>query len=86
LFGHAPTKRGPTLAAYRNRQHEASAIVTALASQYRFSIFDVTPIICPAEICLVEKNGHSLYKDDDHISLYGAALLADALAAAFPPF
>ncbi|MBW8191635.1 acyltransferase [Neiella marina] len=36
-------------------------------------------VICPQGICPAEKDGRSLYFDDDHLSLYGAGLLAQEL-------
>jgi len=39
--------------------------------------------LCDAETCRVERDGHPLYLDDDHLSRYGAEQLAPLLAPIF---
>jgi len=85
LFSDAAARVGPTTQEYRERQGAVTRIVDTLSAKYQFSIFDVSRFLCPANTCLIKKDGHSLYKDDDHISIYGAALLSGPLQDAFPP-
>lgn len=48
----------------------------------RVILVDPADFLCDAENCYAVRDGKSLYYDDDHLSLEGAALLADAILAA----
>lgn len=83
LFGHQVSMTVPTYEAYRERQHNISRIINELSAQYPFKVFEVASVLCPSGPCLIEKDGRSLYKDDDHISIYGAELLAGPITDIF---
>lgn len=83
LFGHHVSMVMPTYEAYRERQHTMSRIIDELSAQYPFKVFEVARVMCPSDACLIEKGGRSFYKDDDHISIYGAELLAEPLTDMF---
>jgi len=42
----------------------------------RVSVLDPTPLFCDAETCKYRHGWNVLYKDDDHLSVYGETLLA----------
>ena len=41
-------------------------------------VFDPNEVICSEDKCPIIKNGHSIFKDDNHISYYGSKLIADS--------
>jgi peptidoglycan/LPS O-acetylase OafA/YrhL len=77
LFGRAGSRIVPTAEDYQKRQRTMNRIVSELSADYPFKVADVASLLCPSTHCLIEKDGYSLYKDDDHLSIYGAALLSD---------
>lgn len=83
LFGHAVSAAVPTIEEYQKRQHKMSRIIGELNPRYPFSLVDVASILCAQRHCLIEKDGYSLYKDDDHLSIYGASLLSNLFADFF---
>lgn len=83
LFDHSATNLPPTRDAYQKRQYKVASIVYDLTRQYSFKIVDVAKVMCPQHNCLIEKNGRSLYKDDDHLSVYGASLVSDLFMELF---
>lgn len=83
LFVHAVSMAVPTIEAYHKRQYNMTRIVNELSLKHPFKILDVTRGMCPESICLIEKDGRSLYRDDDHISVYGAALLSETIREIF---
>jgi peptidoglycan/LPS O-acetylase OafA/YrhL len=77
LFGHTLSNVIPTIEDYQKRQHNMIRIVNELNPLYSFKVADVASVLCATTHCLAEKDGYSLYKDDDHLSIYGASLLSD---------
>jgi peptidoglycan/LPS O-acetylase OafA/YrhL len=83
LFGHNVSGAAPTLEDYRKRQFKMSRIVDELDPLYSFKVVDVASALCARTRCLMEKDGYSLYKDDDHLSIYGASFLSDLFSDFF---
>lgn len=58
------------------RQNEYMKRVKGLSNVH---IVKVTDVFCPEIHCLVLKDGHLLYSDDDHLSVYGSKFQAKEL-------
>lgn len=69
---------------YQRRHQFILQQLATLPAHPRFARFSPLPIFCDAIYCSAVRGDKSLYFDDDHPSLYGAGLLADALLAQFP--
>ena len=59
------------------RQSFVKALLDELEAKYKFTRLDPTNKFCSNGFCLTNIDGHSLYKDDDHVSLYGAVWMSD---------
>jgi peptidoglycan/LPS O-acetylase OafA/YrhL len=75
LFGRE-IPSGPSLDGYRKRQRVVSSSLDELSGRYRFRVIDIARVLCPGQTCLVQQDGLSLYRDDDHLSSYGAAVVS----------
>jgi hypothetical protein len=61
-----------TRAEYLERNQEYRRMVARLKENYpAILVYDPIDLFCDAEICPVVHDGHSLYRDNDHLSLYG---------------
>lgn len=70
-----PVKR----ADHEARTEFSRALFAQLQQRYGVTTVDLTDFMCPDD-CLVEQDGKPLYRDDDHISEFGAGwLLQEAL-------
>ena len=45
-------------------------------------VVDLAAVFCDGEFCYAKKNGHVLYKDVEHLSVYGSLLAAHAIMEA----
>lgn len=54
-----------------------------LETKYKFTRLDPTKQFCGSGFCRTELDGHSLYKDDNHLSSYGAVWISSIFK---PPF
>jgi peptidoglycan/LPS O-acetylase OafA/YrhL len=72
--------RADALAQRRDMEHDVRAI--ALRSS-RLVVADPKDALCPADSCLYEADGRSLYFDDSHLSVYGALYVARTLEPCF---
>ncbi|MEM8741497.1 MAG: acyltransferase family protein [Pseudomonadota bacterium] len=81
-FGADPPV-GPAWAAFRARQAGVLEAFAALAAAADVTLVRPDALLCDATRCLIEDQGRTLYFDDDHLSLDGAArlipLFADAM-------
>jgi len=79
---------GPTQADFDQRQHRTLAILRNVAREFNVPLVYPHQVLCRSGTCSVERDGHSLYVDTDHLSGYGAAelvpLLESALASGSP--
>jgi hypothetical protein len=83
---HRPTADvGLAVTEHRKRQQFISQLFSRLSSDYPdVSVLDPAPLLCnDSGLCRAELDGHSLYKDDNHLSEVGARLIAPALEPLF---
>jgi peptidoglycan/LPS O-acetylase OafA/YrhL len=66
-----------------SRQREIINILSALERDSGVNLLRPEDILCDESVCLATANGRSLYKDDDHLSVYGAEYIADAFRPVF---
>ncbi len=64
----------PSVDEYLNRNQKAFAILGNLQEQYGIQIVDPWQALCVENECRVTIDGVPLYKDDDHLSLFGSEL------------
>ena len=50
-----------------------------IASRNRAFLLDPVETLCEQNACLIAKNGHNLYRDDDHLSPIGSNLLREII-------
>jgi hypothetical protein len=64
--------------------HEMEPAVRALAAAHAsVAVADPKDALCPAQTCLYQVNGRSLFYDSSHLSPYGAHYVAGALESCF---
>lgn len=61
------------------QSHAVDSDIQALELRGLVHTFDLKEILCRGERCLFKSAGRPLYRDNNHISLFGADYLADAL-------
>ncbi|MEM9048165.1 MAG: acyltransferase family protein [Pseudomonadota bacterium] len=74
-FG-AGNPTGPTRAAFLTRQAGVFSSFDRLAAEHDATLIRPDSLLCPQIYCAIVHSGQTLYFDDDHLSLAGAALLA----------
>ena len=57
------------------RQARAAQMLRDLAQHYGVPLIEPTAALCDSDHCYLEREGESLYADEDHLSPYGVALL-----------
>ena len=72
---------GPMLSDVDARGREANSILADLAMHEGVDLVPIAPILCRPQ-CETVRDGRSLYKDDDHLSTFGASLVGPALGRA----
>ncbi len=76
----------PTLQAQaREAQKGSTDLIEALRLEYGFGVIDPATVLCDGLHCAVEKNGHSLYFDAGHVTLYAALNSAGLFDPIFAP-
>jgi peptidoglycan/LPS O-acetylase OafA/YrhL len=79
---------GPTVAQAELNARRAVAVrqIAALqAADSRVEVWDSTPVLCPDDPCALMRNGKPIVWDTDHLSGYGAQLLAPSFAQLVSP-
>lgn len=71
----------PTEQDYAQQQRVAKKIFGAISADYKITHLSPQKILCANGACAIERDGHPLYMDDNHLSPYGAELTAPAFAA-----
>ena len=84
LRGSDLQAQGQTLAHYRDSQARALALVDRLTADGAARRIALSPVLCGPERCRVLDGPHSLYFDDNHLSMHGAGQVAAAVLAAIP--
>ncbi len=81
----APLDRLDTsLASHRRRQHFVDRVFDSVAQPPRVTVLDPASVLCHDSQCDLMRDGQSLYRDDDHLSIFGASLLRPMLARELP--
>lgn len=62
----------PTMAEYQDRNKISLSIINKLSSEYSILLIQPQQALCNEKICIVEQDGMPLYRDDDHLTTYGA--------------
>lgn len=69
------------LSAVKARQGEYRAVIDDLAKNAPdIGVFDTRPLLCDEQYCYGIKDHRALYKDDDHIGIYGSYIIGKKLA------
>jgi len=83
LFGMAPSGLQPRRQSTEARQNFVTQTLDIMKDRYRIEIVRTHDFLCDAKTCRVVDAGHSLYRDADHLSAYGANVVASILAPVF---
>lgn len=76
-IGRSAEGLGRPLDEHLARQHFLSGLFDSMsAADPGVHVIDPTPLMCADEVCSIEVNGHSKYKDEDHLSDTGSARLS----------
>lgn len=81
MFIGAAPPRAPTAATYDARNLRVRQAIEAVAARYGAAVVPLESLLCPGA-CIVEADGRPLYRDDDHLSRAGAALVAGRVMSA----
>jgi hypothetical protein len=82
LRGGDPQAHGQTIEQYCESQARALALVDRMTTDGVARRIALSPILCGPERCRVLDGRHSLYFDDNHLSMHGAAMVAGEVQAA----
>ena len=82
-----PRQIAPTRSAYLAREADVRAVFAAIAKAYRVTFIHPDAILCPSGYCKAQMDGHPLYRDEHHLTVFGALQLAPLFAPVFadPP-
>jgi peptidoglycan/LPS O-acetylase OafA/YrhL len=73
----------PSMDEYFHRNQKALAILNKLKEEQGIQIVDPWTVLCVENKCRVTIDGLPLYKDDDHLSLFGAELVSNIFEPIF---
>lgn len=81
------TKRqiAPARAEYLARQAAVRRVFDGIAKSYPVIFVHPDAILCPSDFCKAEVGGRPLYRDQHHLTVFGAELLAPLFAPVFSP-
>jgi peptidoglycan/LPS O-acetylase OafA/YrhL len=68
---------------HERRQHLVNLTFDRLQRELGLRTLDPAQLLCATGACVNTRNGHSIYRDLDHVSTYGAALLEPLLQPIF---
>lgn len=74
-----PIDVAPTYAEFTERQARAFSVLRLGAEKYSIPIVYPHETLCNSSTCLVEKDDHPFYSDDNHLSVHGAMYLAPTI-------
>jgi peptidoglycan/LPS O-acetylase OafA/YrhL len=80
-----PRHHGIDRADYEAQQAIPTAIFERLQQRFGFVLIKPSDILCATGECVLERNGRSLYQDDEHLSPAGALEVAPTLSALWKP-
>ncbi|SEF00204.1 acyltransferase family protein [Pseudomonas migulae] len=76
-IGRSADGLGRPLEEHLARQHFLSRLFDSMsAADPGVHVIDPAPLMCADQVCSIEVNGHSKYKDEDHLSDTGSARLS----------
>lgn len=76
-IGRSAEGLGRPLEEHLARQHFLRALFASMsAADPGVHVIDPTPLMCSDGVCNIEVNGHSQYRDEDHLSDIGSARLS----------
>jgi peptidoglycan/LPS O-acetylase OafA/YrhL len=79
--GRSAEGLGRPLQEHLARQRFLSALFDSMsAADPGVHVIDPTPLMCVGQVCSIEVNGHSQYKDEDHLSDIGSTRLSPLFA------
>ncbi|MBK6791392.1 MAG: acyltransferase [Anaerolineales bacterium] len=67
----------PTYQEYLVRNLDARNSIDAIAASYNLLVVDPSTVLCDSERCLAVADNQPLYRDDDHLSTYGAHYISN---------
>ncbi|MBI5950518.1 MAG: acyltransferase [Chloroflexi bacterium] len=73
----------PSLEEFSIRNKKTFAIFNSFKEKYGIQIIEPWKILCVKEQCRVAIDGTSLYRDDDHLSIFGSELIAPSFDPLF---
>ena len=73
----------PTLAEFDQRQHFVLSLLSDLGQRYPIGTIWPHERLCGDVGCEIARDGHVLYSDDDHLSVFGARSIAGLFAPIF---
>src|SRR5262249_2808387 len=79
LFRRRVDDLAPTEAAYLDRQAFVFAVFDQMQARYGAVVVRPDTVLCTPSVCPVELDGHALYRDDHHLSRFGALRLTPLL-------
>jgi hypothetical protein len=82
LAGHAESK-GPSLAEYERRQRVVLPLFRDWSKNANVRVYFPHLYFCRTGRCAVRENGIPLYRDEHHLSVYGAKKLEPLLSGLF---
>jgi peptidoglycan/LPS O-acetylase OafA/YrhL len=62
----------PTLDEYMRRNRVTNASIDSISQKYNIQVIYPSSVLCDKYKCFVAMDGKSLYRDDDHLSSFGA--------------
>ncbi len=66
----------PTLTEYLERNLAANHAIDSIEQNYNVQVIDPSKALCDEQRCLVAIDGEPLYRDDDHLSTFGAEYIS----------
>ncbi|HEY1614453.1 MAG TPA: acyltransferase family protein [Rhizomicrobium sp.] len=84
-LAHETQPVAPPLGVYLVRQAFVLKSLAAMQSRFGATILYPHKVLCASGYCAVSENGTPLYRDEHHLSVFGAHKLDGLLGAAFPP-
>lgn len=66
----------PTLQEYQNRNLDANKTINEIAGKNPVIVVDPSTALCDEKKCMVVTDGQPIYRDDDHLSIFGAQYIS----------
>lgn len=71
------------ITAYNGQEESVDHLLLRLGEEWGVTIIDPKLFLCSGPSCLIAKDGRSLYRDDHHLTVFGALQLVDVLRPGF---